>query len=195
MREQKRSKEREQKMELIVKKLKKDKKMPDIRPGDIVRVYQKIKEGNKEREQAFEGVVIKRQSGSSPAASFVVRRISQGIGVEKKFLIYSPLLTKVQIKKRSSVKRANLSYLRNAKQIARKLKDRKIDPFEESLLPEEEEKEAMEQQEAQKEKPTKESNEKEPNPDKKSDGEKKVNPEKDPKSAEIVKESTKKANK
>ena len=123
-------------MDKIIANLNKDKKIPDIRPGDIVRVYQKIKEGKKEREQAFEGVVIKRTGGKTPGASFVVRKISQGIGIERKFPIYSPLLIKIQIKKRSKVKRANLSYLRNVRQIAKKLKDKKIEPFEESLLPE-----------------------------------------------------------
>lgn len=112
----------------------KEKNIPDIRPGDIVRVYQKIKEGNKEREQAFEGVVMKRSGGNGPAASFIVRKISQGIGVERKFMIFSPFLVKIQVKKRSKVKRADLSYLRNVRQIKRKLKDRKIEPFEESLI-------------------------------------------------------------
>lgn len=121
-------------METILKTLKMDKKIPDVRPGDIVRVYQKIREGKKEREQAFEGVVIKRQGGKMPGASFVVRKISQGIGVERKFPLYSPTLTKIQVKKRSKVKRADLSYLRNVGQIKKKLKDRKIEPFEESLV-------------------------------------------------------------
>lgn len=111
-----------------------DKKIPDIRPGDIVRVHQKIREGGKEREQAFEGVVIKKSGGSQPGASFVVRKISQGIGVERKFPIYSPSLMKIQVKKRSKVKRADLSYLRNVGQIKKKLKDRKVEPFEEKLV-------------------------------------------------------------
>ena len=114
--------------------LKENSKMPDIRPGDIIRVYQKIKEGNKEREQAFEGVVIKRSHGLEPGASFIVRKISQGIGVERKFSIHSPLLTKIQIKKRSHVKRGDLSYLRNIRQMAKKLKDRKVDPIESVLV-------------------------------------------------------------
>lgn len=111
-----------------------EKKIPDLRPGDIVRVYQKIREGGKEREQAFEGVIIKRSGGKSVSASFIVRKISQGIGVERKFLIHSPFLIKVQVKKRSKVKRADLSYLRNVGQIKKKLRDRKIEPFEESLV-------------------------------------------------------------
>lgn len=111
-----------------------EKKIPDVKPGDIVRVYQKIHEGGKEREQAFEGVVIKRKGGKTPGASFVIRKISQGIGVERGFLIHSPFLTRLKVKKRSKVKRADLSYLRNVSQIKRKLKDRKIEPFEESLV-------------------------------------------------------------
>ncbi len=112
----------------------KDKKIPDIRPGDIIRVHQKILESGKEREQAFEGVVIKRSGGKAVSASFIVRKISQGIGVERKFLFYSPFLVKIQVKKRSKVRRADLSYLRDVLQVKKKLKDRKIEPFEESLV-------------------------------------------------------------
>ncbi len=119
---------------MVIQILKTNKKVPDVRPGDIVRVFSLIKEGKKEREQAFEGVVIKRSKGQENGASFTVRKISQGIGVERKFLIFSPLLTKVQVKKRAKVKRANLGYLRNVRQIAKKLKDKKIDPFEEALV-------------------------------------------------------------
>lgn len=108
-------------------------KMPDVRPGDIVRVHVKIKEGGKERQQVFEGVVIKKTGGKGPSASILVRKISQGIGVERKFKIFSPFLTKIEVKKRSSVKRADLSYLRNIKQVQRHLKDKKIEPFEEML--------------------------------------------------------------
>lgn len=111
-------------------------KIPDIRPGDIIRVHQKIIESGKEREQAFEGVVIKRSGGKAVSASFIVRKISQGIGVERKFLFYSPFLVKIQVKKRSKVRRADLSYLRDVLQVKKKLKDRKIEPFEESLVKE-----------------------------------------------------------
>ena len=108
-------------------------KMPDVRPGDIVRVHVKIKEGEKERQQIFEGVIIKKSGGKGPSASILVRKISQGIGVERKFKIFSPFLAKIEVKKRSSVKRADLTYLRNIKQVHRHLKDRKIEPFEEML--------------------------------------------------------------
>ncbi|NTU69418.1 50S ribosomal protein L19 [bacterium] len=108
-------------------------KMPDVRPGDIVRVHVKIKEGEKERQQVFEGVVIKKSGGKGPSASILVRKISQGIGVERKFKIFSPFLAKIEVKKRSSVKRADLTYLRNIKQVHRHLKDKKIEPFEQML--------------------------------------------------------------
>ena len=152
---------------MIPQVLKIDKKVPDVRPGDIARVYCKIKEGKKEREQAFEGVVIKRSKGAENGASFVVRKISQGIGVERKFLIYSPFLTKVQVKKRSKVRRADLSYLRNVRQIAKKLKDKKIDPFEEVLAVKVEEEKPVtkkvekEEKEEEKKSPKKESQKKE----------------------------------
>lgn len=135
-----------------MKKIISKNEVPDIRTGDIVRVIQKIKEGNKEREQPFEGVVIKRGSGSGPNAFFVVRRISQGIGVERKFLLHSPTLVKIKIKKRSKVKRAYLSYLRNYHQLTKSLKDKKIEPFEAILTKGIEKVEKIETQETQKNK-------------------------------------------
>lgn len=125
-----------------------ERKLPDVRPGDIVRVHVKIKEGEKERQQYFEGVIIKRQGGKGPAASITVRKISEGIGVERKFMLRSPFMVKIEIKKRSSVKKADLSYLRNIRQVHRHLKDRKIEPFEEMLVEEAivEEKELKEEQ-------------------------------------------------
>ncbi len=112
------------------------KKAPDLRPGDVVRVHVKIKEGGKERQQIFEGVIIKRQGGTSNAASILVRKISEGIGVERKFMLASPFIAKIDVKKRSMVKRADLSYLRNIKQVHRHLKDKKVAPFEAMLVEE-----------------------------------------------------------
>ncbi len=89
------------------------KKVVDVRTGDAVRVHQKIKEGNKERIQVFEGVVIRTDRKDSITSSFTVRRIASGVGVEKSFLIHSPLILKVEITKRSKVRRKYLSYLRN----------------------------------------------------------------------------------
>ncbi|HVI69238.1 MAG TPA: 50S ribosomal protein L19 [Magnetospirillaceae bacterium] len=88
------------------------KKVVDVRTGDTVRVHQKIKEGNKERIQVFEGVVIRTDRKSSLTSSFTVRRIASGIGVEKTYLIHSPLVLKVEITKRSKVRRKYLSFLR-----------------------------------------------------------------------------------
>ena len=89
------------------------KKVVDVRSGDAVRVHQKISEGNKERVQVFEGVVIRTDRKDSLTSSFTVRRIASGVGVEKSFLIHSPLILKVEITKRSKVRRKYLSYLRN----------------------------------------------------------------------------------
>lgn len=88
------------------------KKVVDVRTGDTVRVHQKIKEGNKERIQVFEGVVIRTDRKNSITSSFTVRRIASGVGVEKTYLIHSPLVLKVEITKRSKVRRKYLSYLR-----------------------------------------------------------------------------------
>src|SRR5262245_12232425 len=80
-------------------------------PGDTVRVSVKVIEGEKERLQAFEGVVIRRR-GEGAGASFTVRRISYGVGVERTFPVYSPRIDKIQVMKRASVRRAKLDYLR-----------------------------------------------------------------------------------
>lgn len=85
----------------------------DVRSGDTVRVYQKIKEGAKERVQMFEGVVIRTDRKESHTSSFTVRRIASGVGVEKTYLIHSPLIVKVEVMKRAKVRRNYLSFLRN----------------------------------------------------------------------------------
>ena len=84
----------------------------DVRSGDTVRVTQKIKEGNKFRSQTFEGVVIRVDRKDSHTARIVVRKVTSGVGVEKSYLIHSPLVEKIVITKRSKVRRNNLSYLR-----------------------------------------------------------------------------------
>lgn len=84
----------------------------DVRSGDTVRVHQKIKEGNKERVQIFEGLVIRTYRKDSHTASITVRRIASGIGVEKTYLLHSPLVLKVEVTKRSKVRRKYLSYMR-----------------------------------------------------------------------------------
>ncbi len=89
--------------------------LPDIRPGDIVKVYQKIKEGDKERVQMFEGLVLARKHGKGINATITVRKVSQGVGVERIFPIHSPMIGKIEILKRTKVRRAKLYYLRTAK--------------------------------------------------------------------------------
>ncbi len=86
--------------------------IPDIRAGDIVRVHEKIKEKDKERIQVFEGIIIARKHGKGPSATFTVRKISQGVGVEKTFPLFSPNISKIEIVKRTKVRRAKLYYLR-----------------------------------------------------------------------------------
>lgn len=84
----------------------------DVKSGDTVRVHQKIKEGNKERIQVFEGVVIRVDRAASHTARITVRKIASGIGVEKSFLLHSPLVEKIEVTRRSKVRRNYLSYLR-----------------------------------------------------------------------------------
>jgi len=86
--------------------------LPPFRAGDTVRVHVKIREGDKERIQIFEGVVISRRGGG-PTATFTVRKVSSGVGVERIFPIESPTVAKLEIKSRGHVRRARLYYLRN----------------------------------------------------------------------------------
>ena len=90
----------------------KKKAVVDVRSGDTVKVTQKIKEGNKFRLQTFEGVVIRVDRKGSHTARIVVRKVTSGVGVEKSYLIHSPLVEKIEITKRAKVRRNNLSYLR-----------------------------------------------------------------------------------
>ena len=84
----------------------------DVRSGDTVRVHQKIREGNKERVQIFQGLVIRTDKKGSYTSRITVRRISSGVGVEKSFLLHSPLVLKVEVTKRSKVRRNYLTYMR-----------------------------------------------------------------------------------
>lgn len=84
----------------------------DVRSGDTVKVTQKIKEGSKFRLQVFEGVVIRTDRKDSHTARITVRKIASGVGVEKSFLLHSPLVEKIEVTKRAKVRRKNLSYLR-----------------------------------------------------------------------------------
>jgi len=97
-------------MKIIQEQLKKD--LPEIRPGYTVIVYQKIKEGDKERIQAFEGLVIAAKHGSGINATITVRKISGGIAIERIFPLHSPGIQKIEVVKKSKVRRAKLYYLR-----------------------------------------------------------------------------------
>ena len=97
-------------------------KIPDLKIGDTVRVHQRIKEGNRERIQVFEGIIIKKQGGSVNA-TFTVRRIAYGVGVEKTFLVHSPLVEKVEVVRVGKARRAKLYYLRDRVGKAAKTKE------------------------------------------------------------------------
>lgn len=84
----------------------------DIRSGDTVKVHQKIREGSKERVQIFQGLVIRTDNKGSHTSRITVRRIASGVGVEKSFLLHSPLVVQVEVTKRSKVRRNYLSYMR-----------------------------------------------------------------------------------
>ncbi len=87
-------------------------KTMDLRAGDTVRVWQKIEEKGKYRLQAFEGLVLARKHGSEAGGTFTVRRVASGVGVEKVFPLYSPMIDKIETIKRSRVRRAKLYYIR-----------------------------------------------------------------------------------
>lgn len=84
----------------------------DVRTGDTVKVHQKIREGNKERIQIFEGLVIRTDRKGSHTSTITVRRIASGVGVEKTYLLHSPLVVKVEVTKRSKIRRNYLTYMR-----------------------------------------------------------------------------------
>ena len=96
---------------------------PDFRPGDTVKVHIRIVEGNKERVQVFQGVVLKRKRGMMNA-TFTVRKISHGVGVEKTFALHSPRLEKVEIVMQGKVRRSRLFYLRERRGKAARIKER-----------------------------------------------------------------------
>ncbi len=99
------------------------KDVPQFNVGDTVRVHVKVKEGNRERVQIFEGIVIKRQHGGINE-SFTVRRISYGVGVERTFLLHSPKFDKIEVVRKGKVRRARLYYLRDRVGKAAKVKEK-----------------------------------------------------------------------
>ena len=102
------------------------KKVPDLKPGSTVRVHQKIKEGEKERVQVFEGLIIAVNSGNGADKTFTVRKIVEGIGVEKVFPIHSPNIAKIQVKKTSNVRRSKLYYMRQRSGKSARLKEKHL---------------------------------------------------------------------
>ena len=98
-------------------------KIPELRVGDTVRVHARVKEGNRERIQVFEGIIIKKQSGGINE-TFTVRRISYGVGVEKTFLVHSPNVEKIEVTRVGKARRAKLYYLRDRVGKAAKTKEK-----------------------------------------------------------------------
>src|SRR3989344_5584589 len=100
----------------------------DLRPGDTVRVYQKIEEKGKTRLQAFEGLVLARKHGVEAGATFTVRRVSSGVGVERIFPLFSPMIDHIELVKRTRVRRAKLYYIRDkdAREARRQLRRTRV---------------------------------------------------------------------
>ncbi len=102
-----------------------ERKVLDLSAGNTVRVWQKIQEKGKTRLQAFEGLVIARKHGAEPGATFTVRKVASGVGVEKIFPLYSPLIDKIEVIRRAKVRRAKLYYIRTkvAKEVRRAMRN------------------------------------------------------------------------
>jgi large subunit ribosomal protein L19 len=98
--------------------------VPDFAPGDTLKVHVRVVEGNKERVQVFQGVVIRRQ-GSGVRESFTVRKVSYGVGVERTFPVHSPVIAKIEPVTRGAVRRAKLYYLRDRVGKAAKIKEKR----------------------------------------------------------------------
>ena len=109
--------------ELEKKQLRTD--LPDFSAGDTVTVYVKIKEGEKERIQAFQGVVISKRKGTLNA-SFTVRKVSYGIGVERIFPLHSPIIDRIEVNTRGRVRRSKIYYLRKLRGKAARIKERRV---------------------------------------------------------------------
>ena len=101
-----------------------ERKKLDVRPGDTVRVWQKIAEGDKTRLQAFEGMILARKHGREAGATFTVRRVVDGVGVERIFPLYSPMIDRVELVRRGRARRAKLYYIRDkaAKEIRKQMR-------------------------------------------------------------------------
>lgn len=99
--------------------------VPDFEPGDTVKVHARIKEGDKERIQVFQGVVLRKRKGNT-GATFTVRKVSYGIGVERVFPLHSPNIEKIEVVSKGRVRRSRLYYLRGLKGKAAKIKEKRI---------------------------------------------------------------------
>ena len=99
--------------------------LPKFGPGDTVKVHVKIKEGEKERIQVFQGVVVSKRKGAA-SASFTVRKVSYGVGVERVFPLHSPVLDKIEVVTRGRVRRAKIYYLRKLRGRAARIKEKRI---------------------------------------------------------------------
>lgn len=100
-----------------------DKELPELNPGDTVKVFVRIVEGNKERTQAFEGTIIKKRGGGLNK-TITVRKVFQGVGVERVFMVYSPRVEKITILRSGDVRRAKLYYLRERSGKATRIKEK-----------------------------------------------------------------------
>jgi len=98
--------------------------LPDFKAGDTINVHVKIKEGAKERIQQFQGVVIQRRGGNSNGETFTVRKISNGVGVERIFPLLSPIIEKIEVNKRGKVRRAKLYYMKGRQGKAARIKEK-----------------------------------------------------------------------
>jgi len=99
--------------------------LPEFRAGDNVRVSVRIKEGNRERIQTFEGLVLKRQNGKGISGTFTVRKISFGIGVERTFPLHTPIIENIEVTRRGKVRRAKLNYIRGLSAKRARIKERR----------------------------------------------------------------------
>jgi len=102
------------------------KNLPELRPGDTIKVHQKIKEGDKERIQIFEGIIIAKKHGKGISGTITVRKIVDGVGVERIFPIHSPSLAKIEVLGHAKARRAKLGYLRTAKGAKARLKRKEL---------------------------------------------------------------------
>jgi len=100
--------------------------IPEFRAGDNVRVHVRITEGNRERIQIFEGLVLKRQNGAGISGTFTVRKISFGVGVERTFPLHTPMIEQIEVTRLGKVRRAKLNYIRNLSAKRARIKERRI---------------------------------------------------------------------